>query len=132
MNQFEDEVRDTEENRTEEDTNQERHAENQEEMDLSPESSLNLSSKFEELVKKQISNESKELDTHNPGGRRTPIGDVASEPFQDGGGNRFVDDVVESPHSSMRSSGSHHVPQKTVEDIIREVNSASKDRKSVV
>lgn len=125
MNQFEDEVRDTEENRTEEDTNQERHAENQEEMDLSPESSLNLSSKFEELVKKQISNESKELDTHNPGGRRTPIGDVASEPFQDGGGNRFVDDVVESPHSSMRSSGSHHVPQKTVEDIIREVNSAS-------
>eukprot|EP00105_Crassostrea_gigas_P023634 XP_011443547.1 PREDICTED: uncharacterized protein LOC105339627 isoform X3 [Crassostrea gigas] len=125
LNQFEDEVRDTEENRTEEDTNQERHAENQEEMDLSPESSLNLSSKFEELVKKQISNESKELDTHNPGGRRTPIGDVASEPFQDGGGNRFVDDVVESPHSSMRSSGSHHVPQKTVEDIIREVNSAS-------
>ncbi|XP_062567989.1 uncharacterized protein LOC134230238 isoform X3 [Saccostrea cucullata] len=92
------------------------------------ESSLNLSNKFEELVKKQISQESRdgELEPLSSAGRRTPIGDVAAEPFQDG---TIVDDVVERPHSrsSVKSAGSVSQPttQKTVEEIIREVNSAS-------
>ncbi|XP_048768039.2 microtubule-associated protein futsch-like isoform X5 [Ostrea edulis] len=125
----EDEVRDICQEQTG-DTYQEINSE-QETMERSQESPLNLSSKFENLVKKQISQESKddESNARSSAGRRTPIGDVASEPFHDGRENGFVDDVVERPHSrsSVKSSGSvtHPSTQKTVEEIIREVNSAT-------
>ena len=122
-NSVEDEVEAPQREQCQETPAQDSHTDyGQGDMSHSPESSLNLSSKFEELVKKQISQEAEdgERETFQSGGRRTPIGDVSAEPFQDGVGN-VVDDVVERPHS--RSSVKS--PQKTVEDIIREVNSAS-------
>ncbi|XP_022292459.2 uncharacterized protein LOC111103465 isoform X4 [Crassostrea virginica] len=121
-NSVEDEVEAPQREQSQEAPAQDAHTDGQGDMSHSPESSLNLSSKFEELVKKQISQEAEdgERETFQSGGRRTPIGDVSAEPFQDGVGN-VVDDVVERPHS--RSSVKS--PQKTVEDIIREVNSAS-------
>nr|XP_022292463.1 uncharacterized protein LOC111103465 isoform X8 [Crassostrea virginica] len=122
QNSVEDEVEAPQREQSQEAPAQDGHTDGQGDMSHSPESSLNLSSKFEELVKKQISQEAEdgERETFQSGGRRTPIGDVSAEPFQDGVGN-VVDDVVERPHS--RSSVKS--PQKTVEDIIREVNSAS-------
>lgn len=50
-------------------------------MDFSFEFLFNFFSKFEELVKKQIFNEFKELDIYNLGGRRISIGDVVLEFF---------------------------------------------------